>query len=88
MFLTEKIGMSSDKVGRYMMIAAVAGSLGSIVGGKLSDYAGRKKIILTFQTAAAIMLIPCGILGDSMVVPWFLILHNFLMGQFSQQMLL
>lgn len=80
MFLTERVGMTSDKVGRYMMMAAIGGALGSLVGGKLSDYIGRKKIILTFQTLAALMLVPCGFLGNSMVIPWLLILHNFFNG--------
>lgn len=61
-FLTERMGMSSNKVGQFMMIAAIGGALGSIVGGKLSDHIGRKKIILVFQSMAAIMLIPCGAL--------------------------
>lgn len=80
MFLTEKLGMSSDKVGQFMMIAAIAGATGSIIGGKLSDHVGRKKIILVFQTLAAIMLIPCGVLGKSILIPWILVLYNFFNG--------
>ncbi|MFU0824343.1 MDR family MFS transporter [Clostridium sp.] len=80
MFLTEKMGMSSNRVGKFMMIAAISGALGSIVGGKLSDHIGRKKIILIFQSMAAIMLIPCGALKKSILIPWFLILYNFFGG--------
>lgn len=80
MFLTEKLGMASDKVGRFMMIAAIAGAIGSIIGGKLSDHVGRKKIILVFQSLAAIMLIPCGVLGRSILIPWILVLYNFFNG--------
>lgn len=80
MFLTEKMGMSTNKVGSFMMIAAMSGALGAIIGGKLADNIGRKKIIIFFQSMAAIMLIPCGFLGSSMLVPWFLIAAQFFAG--------
>lgn len=77
MFLTQKMGMSTDKAGKFLMIAAIGGGLGAIIGGKLSDHIGRKKIIIFFQTMAAVMLIPCGFLENSMLIPWFLILSQF-----------
>ncbi|MCY6356283.1 MDR family MFS transporter [Clostridium sp. ZS2-4] len=80
MFLTEKMGMSTDKVGAFMMISAIAFVPGSIIGGKLCDHVGRKKVLIIFQLFAAIMLIPCGVLGNSMIVPWLLILSNFFGG--------
>lgn len=80
MFLTEKMGMSTSKVGSFMMMAAIAGALGSLLGGKLSDIVGRKKVILFFQSMAAIMLIPCGFLESSILIPWFLIAMQFFAG--------
>lgn len=80
MFLTEKMGMTSDKVGKFMMIAAIGGALGSIIGGKLADHVGRKRIIIVFQGMAALTLIPCGFLGHSILVPWLLIISTFFNG--------
>ena len=80
MFLTEKMGMNTNKVGSFMMMAAIAGALGSILGGKLADIIGRKKVILFFQSMAAIMLIPCGFLENSMLIPLFLIATQFFAG--------
>lgn len=80
MFLSERLGMPTDKVGSFMMVAAIAGAIGTIVGGKLSDHVQKKKIVLIFQSLAAAMLIPCGALGKSMAIPWFLVLYNFFNG--------
>lgn len=80
LFLTERIGMKPDKVGDFILMAALAIALGSIVGGKLSDRIGRKNVILVFQTMAAILLIPCGFLGNSIMIPWLLILSSFFSG--------
>ncbi|MCY6371610.1 MDR family MFS transporter [Clostridium ganghwense] len=80
MFLTDKMGMSTDKIGTFMMMSAVAFVPGSIIGGKLCDHLGRKKILIIFQSLAAIMLIPCGFLGNSILIPWLLILSNFFGG--------
>ncbi|KEH97071.1 MFS transporter [Clostridium botulinum C/D str. BKT12695] len=79
-YLTDKMGMTSDRVGTFMLMAAVGIGLGSIVGGKLSDVIGRKKIILIFQAMSAIMLIPCGFYEYSMITPWLLILSGFFGG--------
>lgn len=79
-YLTEKMGMTSDRVGTFMFMSAVFIGLGSIVGGKLSDVVGRKKIILIFQAMAAITLIPCGFYEYSMITPWLLIISGFFGG--------
>jgi MFS family permease len=80
MFLTERMGMDAGMVGRFMMLTAFATALGAIIGGKLCDHVGRKKIMITFQFMAAVMLIPCGFLENSMIVPWLLTLSNFFNG--------
>ena len=79
-YLTEKRGMTSDRVGNFMLMAAIFMGLGSIVGGKLSDVIGRKKIILIFQAMSAITLIPCGFYEYSMITPWLLIISGFFGG--------
>ncbi|AYF53792.1 MFS transporter [Clostridium botulinum C] len=79
-YLTEKMGMTSDRVGTFMLIAALGIALGSLLGGKLSDIIGRKKVILIFQAMSAISLIPCGFYESSMITPWLLILSGFFGG--------
>ena len=53
---------------------------GLIVGGRLADWLGRKKILLLFQGLAAICLIPCAFLNNSFIIPRFLILSSFFLG--------
>jgi len=80
MFLTDKMGIGEQQAGLYVMMAATAGVPGSLIGGKLSDHFGRKKIMIVFQSMAAIAFIPCAFLGNSIIVPWLLILASFFGG--------
>lgn len=59
------------------MISGLAFIPGSLLGGKLSDHLGRKRIMLIFQALAALCLIPCAFLGESIIIVWLLILSSF-----------
>lgn len=76
LFLTEKLGMSTARAGTYIMWLAVAGVPGILIGGKLSDHFGRKKLIIIFQGLAALCYIPCIFLGNSSLVPLLIILSS------------
>lgn len=81
LLLTTKVGMDEQTVGRYLLLAAILQVPGSLLGGKLSDHIGRKKIAITFMLLAALALLPCAFLVDSpegiRYIPWFLILTTF-----------
>jgi len=79
-FLSDKIGLNTKQIGYYMMLAAFAYVPGSMMGGKMADLLGRKKIFILFQGLAACSFIPCAFLGSSMLIPWFLILSSFFGG--------
>jgi MFS family permease len=80
LLLTDKIGLSADRAGIYVSLAGLSYLPGGLIGGKLSDHFGRKKIMIIFQGAAAVLLIPCAFLGKSMVIPWILIMVGVLNG--------
>ena len=80
MFLRDKIGLNPEQTGYYMMLAAFAYVPGSMIGGKLADILGRKRIFILFQTLAACSFIPCAFLGSTMLIPWLLILSSFFGG--------
>lgn len=80
MFLTSNLGLGEKKAGFYVMMSSFAFALGSLTGGKITDQLGRKKIFIIFQGFAALCFIPCGFLGDSMIIPWLLILATFFIG--------
>jgi MFS family permease len=81
LFLTIKLGYSTEKAGYFVTGVVIAGSIGLLTGGKLADHFGRKKIFVVLSTISAIIFIICAILGKSPVVPWLIILSNlFLAG--------
>ncbi|MBS4535053.1 MFS transporter [Clostridium sp. D2Q-14] len=79
-FLTDKMGMREQETGLYFMMLAISSIPGSFLGGYLSDRIGRKKILIVSQGLAALSFIPCAFLGNSLLIPYFLILANFFGG--------
>lgn len=79
-FLTERLGLSAQAAGTYFMVSAVFQLAGSIAGGKLTDCLGRKKLLLTFQGLSALCFLPCPFLGNSTLIPVFLILSGMFAG--------
>jgi len=64
--LTEKVGLSSEMAGLYICLSGALFLPGSIMGGKLADTIGRKKIIIIFDSLAAAFYIICGFMEPSM----------------------
>jgi MFS family permease len=81
LLLTSKGGMGEEKVGLFLLLSAVVQVPGSLLGGKLADKMGRKKIMIVFMGLAAICLIPCAFLLDNQelfqYIPWLLILSSY-----------
>jgi MFS family permease len=80
LFLTKSLGLGVETAGLFLMMAAVSSIPGSLIGGKLADHIGRKKVIIISQGLAAMCLIPCAFLGKSLIVPYLLILSSFFGG--------
>lgn len=82
LLLTTKVGMGEKQVGSFILMASVLQALGSLIGGKLTDHMGRKKIMILFMTLSSFCFVPCAFLIDSQStipwIPWFLILASFL----------
>lgn len=78
LFMKHRLHVGEDEVGVYLLIMSLASGLGSLIGGKLADHMGRKRIMIIFQTLSALLLGACGFLGDSMLVPKILIVGSFL----------
>ncbi len=87
LLLTIKVGMGEQEVGKYLLLASILQIPGSLIGGRLSDAVGRKRISITFMALAALCLVPCAFLVDSpasiIYVPWFLILSTFFSSVFG-----
>jgi MFS family permease len=74
LFLTDKLGLGAKEAGMFVSLSALSYIPGGLIGGKLSDIIGRKKVMIIFQAIAALLFLPCAFLGNSMIIPWLLIL--------------
>jgi MFS family permease len=80
LFLTKRLGMSEAVAGNFMLIASIAYIPGTLIGGRLADRLGRKKVMVASQLLSALMYIPCGLLGNSAMIPWFILASLFFDG--------
>ncbi len=82
LLLTSKVGMGEQTVGLYLLLCSVVQVPGSLWGGRLADKIGRKKVMICSMGLAALCLLPCAFLIDSVAgfeyIPWLLILSAFL----------
>jgi len=58
----------------------VAGSIGLILGGKLADKFGRKKIFLILSFMSATIFVACAFVTNPEIIPWLLIISNLFLG--------
>lgn len=79
-YLTKMLGIDKGKTGALLTIAAISFAPGAIIGGKLADHVGRKKVFAIFQISSVVLFIPCAFLNKSLIVPWLLILSSFFNG--------
>lgn len=81
LLLTSKGGMGEKEVGMYLLLGSLIQIPGSLIGGKLADVMGRKKVMILFMGLAALCFLPCAAIIDSpgafLYIPWFLIASSF-----------
>lgn len=77
LLLTVKMGMDEEKAGYMLFICTIAQGPGMLIGGKLSDSIGRRKVMVTFMFLAATCIGACAFITDFSVMPWVLILSSF-----------
>lgn len=70
LLLTTKVGMSEEEVGFFLLLGSFVHIPGSLLGGKLTDHMGRKKIMITFMTLASLCFVPCAFLVDTPGISW------------------
>ncbi len=82
LYLVTTLSYGEDIAGYFITALSIASGPGLLLGGKLADKIGRKKVIIYFGLAALVFLLTCTILGASPLVPYLLILaYCFIGGQ-------
>ncbi|MGL6106389.1 MDR family MFS transporter [Romboutsia sp.] len=76
LILTQRIGMSAFEAGKFVTLLAICQVPCMLLGGKLADSIGRKKVIVIFQSLGAAMLIICGLMPTSVLTANMMILSS------------
>lgn len=80
LLLSQKIGMSKTQAGLYMAILGIMFVPSSLMGGKLSDHFGRKKLLITFEVLGVLSYATCALIEPSMLMVYLLMLAGFFFG--------
>ena len=72
LILTTRLGWPPAKAGVFLTLMQVAALPGLLLGGRLSDVFGRKKIIIVCQATAAGLFFACLLTGFKPILPFFI----------------
>ncbi len=73
-FFTKTLLYSEQQAGFYVMLATGAKMPGLLLGGKLADVFGRKRIFIIFSTISALFILSCLVVQKKEIIPWLLVL--------------
>ncbi|MEG2787784.1 MAG: MFS transporter [Romboutsia sp.] len=76
LILTQKIGLSVAEAGMFVTTLSIFQAPAMMIGGKLADNIGRRKVIIVFQLLGAITLIYCGFMEPSTTMAKVMILSS------------
>lgn len=80
LILTKKIGLSTAEAGLYVAVLGIMQMPASLIGGKLTDHFGRKRILLIFEALAAVFYGICIFVKPSMPLVFLLMLASICFG--------
>ncbi|MDQ7092995.1 MFS transporter [Desulfosporosinus sp. PR] len=72
--LTQNIGLSKQMTGLYISISGLLNVPSALIGGKLADTIGRKKVIMLFDGLAIAFYLAAGLLRPSLLMAYILML--------------
>lgn len=80
LILTVKIGLSLPQAGTYVAMSGLIFGPAGLIGGKLSDVIGRKKIIVIFDTLGSFSLLACAFIEPSLLTVYIILAGTFAWG--------
>jgi MFS family permease len=72
--LTQSIGLSKEVAGFYLSLAGIINLPASLIGGKLADSFGRKKVIIFFNGTAILLYVLAGSMQPTMEMVYVIML--------------
>ena len=78
LIMTNKLGYTSDRAGLILTLLAVTQAPAMLIGGKLSDHFGRRKLIIIFEILGATTFIVCGFVPTSDATIYLIMLASIL----------
>lgn len=79
-FLTKTLMFAEQKAGFYVMMTTAAKVPGLLLGGKLTDVFGRKKVFVIFSSLSALCIFCCLLVSKKEIIPWLLALSAMFTG--------
>ena len=83
LLLTQKAGYTAGEAGRYILLASISFIPGSLLGGRISDTVGRKRLLITAMLSVAAVFIDAGLVNRPEQLPCFLIAAEFCLGMIA-----
>lgn len=80
LILTRRFGLSEKETGDIVFLTTLAYIPGTLLGGKLADRFGRKRVQMASQFLCGAFFIPCGFLSDPYLIAGFIIASVFFDG--------
>jgi len=80
LILTSKIGLTASEAGVWLTLMGIVIVPANLLGGKLTDWVGRKPMILFGQTAGGILFLICGFLEPGMTQIYLILSACFFFG--------
>ena len=79
-FLTKTLMFAEQEAGFFVMMATAAKVPGLLLGGKLTDVFGRKKVFVIFSSLSALCIFCCLLVSKKEIIPWLLALSAMFTG--------
>ncbi len=77
LYLTRYLGFTEKQTGLTLSAVGLCMMAGALTGGKLTDLAGRKKLLLGLQSLGVAAVLSCGFIPDKPVIAWILMAFTF-----------
>ncbi len=80
LILTRKIGVSHGEAGFWIMMVGLVFIPANLIGGKLTDRFGRKKLIILCDITGGLLYVVCGFMEPSLSQMWLILAACFFFG--------